>query len=843
MDRQTFFFILFLFTFYYLQSGAEQVQPDERHALHKFEQQLKDARETLMENEYWKGYGNLTGFELSYGDNLKGLNVSTFEFDPEDHPFVENQKYSILPDDIRDEIIKFWVPDGGDTSNDNEAAAYLLNISGTAYGEFVRTKKDLKDQALFKPLPLKLPKYLQDFDDEYNRGQYEDSKRRYEEDPDHNPPPEYYQPPLLLMGNLTTGTWKMSLNLKNSDYNFQDDRVSKFVQKNHLTRIDDAVLVKANINIKDTTESETHELDTEGVYFQDSGCMVTTTTSGKFFGYNALPHFAFDAHNYDYYNDSKVLLAQLINLTDFNKEVSIDTMHTYLSNAKTTCEFINWFKFGKTQFTKNQLRAIDEELENPQGIPLPSELPQLVITDYLMYSPDCGIKIAYHASNSDTTTDKGILKGDRIEVFYKRTRINLTWFFGLSFIQLLLFLRQIKRLHTPSALSSVSIATMYTIGLYDSIFTMGFLLFSPLASKLYLLTTAIAIIRGIICVFEFIFIVRLLTAQSNERGSSWWDIMRGGFTSSSTNEPSQVTEIETDASATISSSPPTGAQPEPNAPTGVPDAQVVFTGPDENYYYNGLMASLVSLTIVFFFMIIQVSYWRRSYRHAFEFIALFIFSSLWFPQFLRSTVKNRRYCCFQWEFIWGMSIIRLIPIWYMFLYKNNPYNHYYSPVTAGILTGYVLVQIFLIMLQERLGARFWVNDRWLPQAFDYQPIMSVGDIENGFASDIFANMTNNTEGTTTTTTTTTEELDNDGWLVCKTDCAVCMNPIEIPLRNDKDGLIEGNKKKQSALKRMWKKKRDYMITPCHHIFHQECLEDWMKYKLLCPICRNNLPPI
>lgn len=834
MDRQTFFFLLFLFTFYYLQSGAEQVQPDERHALHKFEEELKDARETLLGNQYWKGYGNLTGFHLSYGDNLKGLNVSEFDFDPVNHPFVENQKYSILPDNIRDEIIQFWDPINSDVTASNEAA-YLLNISGSVIGEFTRTEKNQEEDSKIKPLPLKLPKYLQDFDEEYNRGQFEDAKRRYEEDPDHNPPPEYYQPPLLLMGNISTGTWKMFLNLRNSDYNFNDDRVSKFIQKNNLPRIDDAVLVKANINIKDMPESESHDLSTEGVYFQNSGCLVTTTTSGKFLGYNALPHFAFDIQNYDYYNESKVLLGQLINLTDFNKEVSVDTMHTYLSNAKTNCEFINWFKFGRTEYTKDQLRAIDNELRKPQGIPLPSKLPELVITDYLLYSPDCGVKISYHAPDSDTT-DKGVLKGERIEVFYKRSRVDLTWFFGISFVQLILLLRQIKRLHTPSALSSVSTASMYTIGLYDSILTMGFILFSPLASKLYLLTTSIAIIRGIICVFEFLFIVRLLTAQSNERGSSWWEIMRGGFTSSSHNESTTSNTTETETVTT-----PAVAEAQPNAPVGPPDAQVVFTGPDENYYYNGLMASLISLTIVFFFMIIQVSYWRRSYRHAFEFIVLFIFSSMWLPQFLRSTVKNRRFCCFQWEFIFGMSLIRLIPIWYMYLYKNNPYKHYYSPVSAGILTGYVLVQIFLLMLQERLGARFWVNDRWLPQAFDYQPIMSIGDIENGFASDIFANLSTGNGGEITGPTS--EEMDNDGWLVCKTDCAVCMNPIEVPLRNDRYALIDSNKKKQSALKRMWKKKRDYMITPCHHIFHQECLEDWMKYKLLCPICRNSLPPI
>nr|KAJ3423051.1 hypothetical protein HK105_003877 [Polyrhizophydium stewartii] len=35
---------------------------------------------------------------------------------------------------------------------------------------------------------------------------------------------------------------------------------------------------------------------------------------------------------------------------------------------------------------------------------------------------------------------------------------------------------------------------------------------------------------------------------------------------------------------------------------------------------------------------------------------------------------------------------------------------------------------------------------------------------------------------------------------------------------------------------------NYMVTPCHHIFHTECLERWMEVKLECPVCRSELPP-
>jgi transmembrane E3 ubiquitin-protein ligase len=36
---------------------------------------------------------------------------------------------------------------------------------------------------------------------------------------------------------------------------------------------------------------------------------------------------------------------------------------------------------------------------------------------------------------------------------------------------------------------------------------------------------------------------------------------------------------------------------------------------------------------------------------------------------------------------------------------------------------------------------------------------------------------------------------------------------------------------------------DYMVTPCRHVFHAECLEGWMGLRLVCPVCREALPPL
>ena len=32
-------------------------------------------------------------------------------------------------------------------------------------------------------------------------------------------------------------------------------------------------------------------------------------------------------------------------------------------------------------------------------------------------------------------------------------------------------------------------------------------------------------------------------------------------------------------------------------------------------------------------------------------------------------------------------------------------------------------------------------------------------------------------------------------------------------------------------------------TPCEHVFHDGCLQEWLMVKLQCPTCRSELPPI
>lgn len=37
------------------------------------------------------------------------------------------------------------------------------------------------------------------------------------------------------------------------------------------------------------------------------------------------------------------------------------------------------------------------------------------------------------------------------------------------------------------------------------------------------------------------------------------------------------------------------------------------------------------------------------------------------------------------------------------------------------------------------------------------------------------------------------------------------------------------------------KKKEFMLTPCKHLFHKECLKLWLEKKNGCPVCRHDLP--
>ena len=57
------------------------------------------------------------------------------------------------------------------------------------------------------------------------------------------------------------------------------------------------------------------------------------------------------------------------------------------------------------------------------------------------------------------------------------------------------------------------------------------------------------------------------------------------------------------------------------------------------------------------------------------------------------------------------------------------------------------------------------------------------------------------------------------------DCVICLTPLSLP------GVPRASIVNNSVT----------MRPPCGHMFHKDCLRNWMRIKLECPTCRGPLP--
>lgn len=187
-----------------------------------------------------------------------------------------------------------------------------------------------------------------------------------------------------------------------------------------------------------------------------------------------------------------------------------------------------------------------------------------------------------------------------------------------------------------------------------------------------------------------------------------------------------------------------------------------------------------------------------------------------------------------WEYILGISVLRLLPIVYCYTKSSNPLRIDTDTFAAVVLAGWVSLQVLALAVQQFLGPRLFVKQSWCPPAYDYHPLLhdEAGDVESGSMLPIgfVASATQAKEKNDTKDKDTSRNIKIF-------DCAICMNDIEVPVVSSKEKVDRNN------LGLNWLGRRNYMVTPCRHIFHSECLEGWMRLRLVCPICRETLPPL
>jgi hypothetical protein len=199
---------------------------------------------------------------------------------------------------------------------------------------------------------------------------------------------------------------------------------------------------------------------------------------------------------------------------------------------------------------------------------------------------------------------------------------------------------------------------------------------------------------------------------------------------------------------------------------------------------------------------------------------------MWTPQIYRNAVRNCRRAL-AWPFVIGQSILRLLPIAYFWVKRDNFLYATTDLYAFVFLAAWVWVQVVVLAAQQMVGPRFGIPLSWTPDAWDYHPVLREDNIEaGGLPIGLVVPEEQNSHDRVSPT--------GEKSRVRAIDCAICREVLEVPVV--KAGEEESTVASVFA-------RRLYMVTPCRHIFHTACLESWLRFRLQCPICREVLPPI
>ena len=240
--------------------------------------------------------------------------------------------------------------------------------------------------------------------------------------------------------------------------------------------------------------------------------------------------------------------------------------------------------------------------------------------------------------------------------------------------------------------------------------------------------------------------------------------------------------------------------------------------------------------------------------------------SFWVPQIVLNVITETKKPLHKY-YIYGMSLTRLVAPLYIFYLPNNFLKEVYpdsptDPLMCELLVVWVAIQTAILVAQGKYGARFMIPARFLPPKFDYSrplpasmlppsvpesPAAEQMDDDHRGASPV-SSFDKDDIGSTTTnplptrarhatapttrnrmraprrregaTTMTAEPVTRPSATTqCTLDCSICYEAIDV--RNP----------------------RGYMLAPCDHLFHRDCLIQWMDIKMECPICRTYLPAL
>lgn len=624
--------------------------------------------------------------------------------------------------------------------------------------------------------------------------------------------------------------------------------------------------IKATLTIQDESSSgDGWDIMAHGVHWPEKGSMLLATTSDKFAGLFGLPHLTL---NEDQFSSSTALLNRTLEkkIEEMEHAFWTEVGNPWPSSPDSPrdatmpsphCELLVYVqvhpvKLGLPLNEKNPadparvVHDIEQELRFPNGAPV-SDIPPLRMSTTI-FSPDCGFMLQSKGPPAFPSIEDDHLVGRKKEVYVHKVQSWMLIFAVVILGQLLLLKMQSKEASTPSTIGRVSLSTISMMLIADGMLFACMSLASATSGNIFpsaLLITFAALMSVAIAVR---FILAIYNVQEPERRERERLQMAAEEASRArtTQSPTSVTPAsasnntpiiipsDQDIQAEIDQvSNAASAVPRPTLPTT--NAQpTIAQPPQQSNFVTMYIRFVIGITFLLFLSLAALS-WPVAIRSAYTNTLAFIYLSFWIPQIHRNVVRNCRKALL-WKFVVGQSLLRLLPFAYFYLKKDNILFSEPDWTAFSILAGYLWIQILVLVAQGVLGPRYGVPAGWTEDAWDYHPILSEDNVEAGGMPIGLVQI----PGSPTAGRSSGDEArkKTDGG-VRTVDCAICMQVLEVPVLasgEDPAGPAAGGVAGILA-------RRLYMVTPCRHVFHSACLEGWMRFRLQCPICRENLPPL
>ncbi|KZZ97554.1 Zinc finger, RING/FYVE/PHD-type [Moelleriella libera RCEF 2490] len=652
--------------------------------------------------------------------------------------------------------------------------------------------------------------------------------------------------------------------------------------------------LRGTATIEDTAGSGRNwEMKLWGVHWPRQGVILMTTTSEKFEGIFALPHLS---PGPDFFQSSQMLLNRTLAKVIRRKEkhVYVDQRMpwnsdvenpTYTAYPTPHCEYIMYAQVhppmprkGKNDdpvgrnHEMDMIEAIESELQHPVGAPIP-KIPKLKMSA-VIYSPDCSFFLETKGPPDYAATEGDHLVGMKKEVHTHHVKTWLLLYALVMFGQVRLLRDQMKESFTPSTMGRISFGTISIMLIVDGMTFTAAATWVSSAAATFLPTLALMFAAFLSMTIGGSFLAKIHEVQLPESRNR----TPAATATQSPAAAGSATSAALPSAATIDSpampllpGPVTAPQPWLNlaAPplpppaaavipsdqdvssealvadgaSAVPGAMTAPRPPSAALTFQAVIGRFILFSLCVSFLAISSSTWYSAPRSIFLNTCAFLYLSFWIPQIYRNTLRNCRRAL-AWPFVVGQSILRLLPIAYFWVREDN--FLYATPDVSAfvLLAGWVWIQVVVLAAQQIIGPRFGLAMAWTPDAWDYHPILREDNLEAGGLPIGLVVAEGERRSSLDVTSPSSEKKSKTTLLGSSSgsgsssrlraiDCAICREVLEVPVIKAGEEVLAAG----VFARRM------YMVTPCRHIFHTACLESWLRFRLQCPICRDELPPI